>query len=96
VNRATPTINLSSSPSKPVAGRPLTLQASVTSNVGSPTGTVTFKSGATALGTATLNSGGATFTTAPLAAGSYTFTASYNGDANFVSVDSKSLKVTVK
>lgn len=97
VTRLVPKITLDSSPSKPVAPAALILQTSVTSTAGSPTGTVTFKSGTTVLGTAPLNAiGVATFTTGRLAAGSYTFTATYNGDSNFEPLDSKSTKVTVK
>jgi len=89
--------NLPRKPAAGTTGMALTLNASVTSNAGSPTGTVTFKSGTAVLGTATLNATGlATFTSAPLAAGSYIFTATSNGDTNFEPLESKSTKVTVK
>ena len=62
-------------------GQPVTFTATVSSAGPTPTGTVTFKNGGTALGTASLGSNGATtFTSTTLGAGSYTITASYNGD----------------
>ena len=47
----------------------------------SPTGTVTFKDGATVLGTAALSGGAATLTTASFTTGSHSITAEYGGDA---------------
>jgi uncharacterized repeat protein (TIGR01451 family) len=61
----------------------------------SPTGTVTFRDGATTLGTGTPNgSGVATFTTAALASGSHAVTAVY-GDANNASSTSSVLTQSV-
>jgi len=48
-----------------------------------PTGTVTFRDGATVLSTVTLVNGSASFQTAALAAGSHPLTATYNGSAAF-------------
>ena len=53
------------------------------SGAGTPTGTVTFKDGATTLGNGTLNGTNATFATSALTAGGDSITAVYNGDANF-------------
>src|SRR5256886_6365097 len=51
---------------------PISFTASVTSPVtGTPTGTVTFQDGASALGTGTLSGGTATFTTSALTAGTH-------------------------
>jgi hypothetical protein len=61
---------------------------------GTPTGTVSFLDGTTALGSATLANGQASFTTSSLAAGSHTLNASYSGDTNFSS-GSGSASVTV-
>ena len=65
----------------------MTFTATVTvrsAGAGTPTGTVTFKDGATTLGTGTLNGAGvATFTTAALPVGHHTITAVYGGDASF-------------
>jgi len=83
-----------------VFGQPVTFTATVTANspgAGTPTGTVTFKDGSSALGTGTLNgSGQATFTTSTLAVGSHSITASYGGDANFSGSTSSTLTQTVR
>jgi hypothetical protein len=73
----------SSSPSAP-RGQAVTFTAKVAAvshGAGTPTGTVTFRDGATTLGTAPLNATGtAVFTTSTLTAGTHTITASYAGD----------------
>ncbi|HMF36072.1 MAG TPA: Ig-like domain repeat protein, partial [Isosphaeraceae bacterium] len=64
----------------------VTFTATVSVNspgAGTPTGTVTFKDGATVLGTGTLSGGVATFTrSTPLSAGAHHITAVYGGDTN--------------
>src|SRR5205814_6461665 len=62
---------------------------------GTPTGTVTFKDGATPLATNTLSSGQATFTTSSLSVASHTISAVYNGDSNFNTSTSPNLTQTV-
>ena len=79
------TTTLSVAPASSIGGSAVTFTATVAESPGSavPTGTVTFKNGATALGTGTLNSSGvATFTTSSLGAGTYTVTATYGGDSS--------------
>jgi hypothetical protein len=66
------------------AGQPLTFTATITCASVTPTGSVAFSDGATALGSVPLSGGSATFTTSSLAAGSHTITATYSGDANCV------------
>jgi hypothetical protein len=80
VNKATPTVGLTSSlnPSNP--GQSVTFTATLPSG---PTGTVTFTSGSTVLGTSTLTSGVATVATTSLPSGSDPITATYNGDGNY-------------
>ena len=80
----------------------MTLTAKVTAiapGAGLPTGTVTFKDGATTLGSGTLaNVGGtatATFTTSSLSAGSHPITATYGGDASFLTSTSAPLTQAV-
>lgn len=74
-------VTLASSANPSTFGQSVTFTATVTGS--SPTGTVTFKDGATVLGTGTLNgSGQATFITSSLAVGSHSITAAYGGDAN--------------
>ncbi len=62
-----------------------TLSASVTSPLGTPSGTVTIvNNGSQVMGTATYTQGGNwTFATGSLAVGSYHLTAQYGGDQNF-------------
>ena len=78
----------------------MTFTATVTvvaPGAGTPTGTVTFKDGATTLGTGTLNGAGvATFTTTALAAGSHYITATFSGDGSFNGSTSSALKQDVQ
>lgn len=84
VNRAATTTTLTSSVNPSAFGQAVTFTATVASGVGTPTGTITFMDGATALGTGALNaSGQATFNTAALAVGSHSVTAVYSGDAQY-------------
>jgi predicted secreted protein len=81
VGQASTTTTLLSSQNPITLGQAVTFTATVSG--ASPTGTVTFKDGATTLGTGTLNgSGQATFTTSALSVGTHSITATYNGDAN--------------
>jgi hypothetical protein len=77
----------------------VTFTATVTATApgaGTPTGTVTFKNGATVLGTVTLNSSGhATLTHTFLKKGNYPITVIYNGDANFSTSTSPTLTQVV-
>ena len=78
---------MTSAPNPALLNGSVTFTATVSAGrpgAGTPTGTVTFKEGATVLGTGTVNaSGQATYTTSSLGAGSHTITAVYNGDTNF-------------
>src|SRR5262249_29239537 len=72
------------SPAAPIFGETVTLFVSVGvagAQGTSPSGTVSFSAGSTALGSATLANGNATFSTA-LAAGLHTITIDYSGDAD--------------
>jgi hypothetical protein len=69
-------------------GQSVTFTASVTSATGTPTGTVTFKDGGSAISgcsNAALSAGQATCITSSLSAGNHTITADYSGDTNFLS-----------
>ena len=86
VNKAGTTTTLTSVPlGSSLIGESVTFTATVTSTTGAvPTGTVTFKDGATELATVALDATGkASFTTATLAAGTHSIAAVYNGTANF-------------
>jgi hypothetical protein len=61
----------------------------------SPTGTVSFMSGSTALGTAPVTNGAAVLSTAFAAVGSYSVTASYPGDSNNSASSSNAVSVSV-
>ena len=80
-----------------VYGHSVTFTATVSAaspGSGTPTGSVTFMDGLTALGSATLSGGKASFKTSSLAAGSQAITAVYGGDGNFIT--SKSAALTQK
>lgn len=99
VAQATPAITLSEPPGVPanstngvyyiLAGSTtITLPVSVTSSVGTPTGTVAFMNGSQladpSQGAVPLDAhGNASFSVASLAAGTYNITAVYSGDTNF-------------
>jgi hypothetical protein len=77
--------SLSSSPNPSVFGQNVSFTATVAPMVGPgvPTGTVTFKEGATVLGTGTLNASGvATFSTT-LSVGTHNVTAVYGGSGSY-------------
>jgi sugar lactone lactonase YvrE len=69
----------------------VTFTATVSSQAGRPTGTVSFLDGTTPLGSGTLSGGVATFTTSSLAAGSHSITGVYSGDANFMATTSAAI-----
>jgi hypothetical protein len=73
----------------------VTFTATVTAGFGTPTGTVTFKNGATALGTVALSGGKAAFPIRTLGAGSHAMTAVYNGSSPFTTSTSGVLTQTV-
>jgi|GEM_PF-797410 parallel beta-helix repeat (two copies) len=84
VSAAVTTTTLTSSPNPSSWGGGVTLAATVSSVAGTPTGTVSFTDGATALGTATLTSGQATITAPALAVGTHPITATYSGGASYL------------
>jgi hypothetical protein len=95
-----PTSNtaLSASPTTATLGTNITFTANVTGEAGStgtPTGTVIFMDGPTALSTITLTSGKATYATTALAVGQHDVTALYSGDANFAGSTSNEVTVTI-
>jgi hypothetical protein len=76
------TTQLSAAPNPSLAGKPVTLSATVVGANGSaPSGTVTFKDGASALGTGALTAGQATLTTSTLSIGTHALIAIYSGDS---------------
>jgi hypothetical protein len=99
VTQASTTTALTSSDNPSVFGQQVTFTAtvSVTSpGSGTPTGTVTFYDGSTALGTATLNvAGNAIFKTKMLSVNTHSITATYGGDVHFQASTSAPLTQTV-
>ncbi len=98
VNQDGTATTVSSSVDPSVFGQSVTLTAKVSAaspGSGTPTGSVTFYDGTTALDTATLTSGKATFKTNALAVGSQSITAVYSGDGNFTTSTSSALTQTV-
>jgi hypothetical protein len=72
---------LNSNPNPSIYGQQVGLTAIVSSSApNGPSGTVTFKNGASTLGTVTLTGGIASLSTSKLPAGTLTLTATYNGD----------------
>lgn len=80
----TTTVTTDNSPS--TYGQSVTFTATVSAGTGVPTGTVTFRDGATVLGSRTLDgSGVATLTANSLTVGTHTITATYEGAEMYVS-----------
>jgi hypothetical protein len=87
------TISLSSSLNPSSFGQPVTFSAKLTGS--SPTGTVTFLDGGTAIGAVTVTGGAAALTTSSLATGTHSLTAKYGGDANNLASASAAIVQTV-
>jgi hypothetical protein len=77
-------VALVSSQNPSTFGQSVTFTSTVTGqNGGSPSGTVTFKDGATVLGSAPVSNGSAQFSTSTLNKGQHHIYAAYSGDVNF-------------
>jgi Bacterial Ig-like domain (group 3)/YDG domain/Galactose oxidase, central domain len=87
IDKANTSASVTSTPNPSIVAQPVTFTATVAGTppvTCVPTGTVTFKDGATTLGSGTLNgSGQATLTTSFATAGSHSITAVYGGNSNF-------------
>jgi len=66
-----------------VFGQPVTVTATVNGGTGTPTGTITFRDGATVLGTVNVANRSAAITVSTLPVTTHTITAAYSGDALF-------------
>jgi hypothetical protein len=86
---------VTSSAATVLVGQAVTFTGTVSSNSGTPTGTVTFLDGTTTLGTGTLSSGKATFQTSSLAAGVHNVTIAYGGSSSFNASTSTAFGETV-
>ncbi len=95
---ATTTTALTASSGAITAGSSVTLTATITpapGSTGTPSGTVTFLDGVTALGTGTLASGVAGYSTSALTVGTHSITAVYAGDTHFSGSTSSAVTITV-
>lgn len=95
VSKAAPAVALVSSANPALVSSGITLTATVSSSVSTPTGTARFYDGTTLLGSATLASGVATYATSSLSSGSHSITAVYAGDSNYTSVTSSAVAQVV-
>ena len=95
INQATPVVTLVSSANPALVGGSVKFTATVSSTAGTPSGTVTFKDGATTIGTGTLASGSASLSTTALAAGTHSITAVYAGDTDFATLTSSAVTETI-
>src|SRR3989475_233900 len=95
VNPAATSTSLTSSPNPSTSGQAVTLSSTVTSAAGVPTGTVTFRDGATVLGTVTLVNGSASLSISTLTAGTHPLTAAYNGSPAFAASSSPTVNQIV-
>jgi uncharacterized delta-60 repeat protein len=96
VQRASTTVSLSASSTRPAVGANVTFMALVKPRYsGAPTGTVTFKEGTRILGTAVVSGGGlGTLTTTFTTAGLHLITATYAGNGSFLGATSPLFNVT--
>ena len=98
INQSGTATTLTASATTILFGQSVTFSSTVTAvtpGVGTPTGTVTFKEGATIVGTALLTNGSASFTSSTLPVSTGVVTAIYSGDTNFLTGTSPGLTETV-
>ncbi|MBZ5656604.1 MAG: Ig-like domain repeat protein [Acidobacteriia bacterium] len=95
VNGVTTTTTLVSTLNPSVFGQAVTFTATVSAASGTPTGTVTFYDGSTAIGSAALANGSASFSVSLLAAGAHSITVAYQGSGAFGSSTSAPLNQVV-
>jgi Bacterial Ig-like domain (group 3) len=86
---------LTAAPNPSVVGQSVTLTATVSGSGGTPTGTVTFKDGASSLGNGTLVGGTASLSISALTIGGHTLSAVYGGDTIFLGSTSSGVPQTV-
>jgi hypothetical protein len=89
------TTSLQSSPNPSTSRQAVTVTATVSSNSGTPSGTVAFNEGSTVLGTGTLSGGLAAMSISTLTVGSHSIIAVYGGDSIYQGSTSSALTQTV-
>ncbi len=96
VNKLTPTVTLNLSATSVTYGQSVTLTANVnTINATAPTGSITFKSGATTIGTGTIANGQSAVSLSSLNAAAHSITAEFSGDTNYVAITSGASVLTI-
>jgi hypothetical protein len=91
-----PIISISSSGSAALVGSTVSLQAKFSGTGQTPTGTVTWMDGSSAIGSQQLDANGsATITTSSLGVGVHSLVASYSGDSNYSPVSSPGLSESI-
>jgi hypothetical protein len=93
---ATPQVQVTATANPVFVSNAVTFTANLVSAATTPTGTVTFYDGITAIGTVTSSAGMATLTTSALALGSHAITATYSGDSNYQTATSANLAENVE
>jgi uncharacterized delta-60 repeat protein len=91
-------INVTSTPNPSTSGQGVTITATLSGSAGTPTGTVTFNDGGTAIGSCSsvaLSGGSAQCAISSLAAGTHSITATYSGDASYNAGTSGAITQTV-
>jgi hypothetical protein len=87
---------LTAAPNPALVQTAVTFTATVSSPVSTPSGSVVFADGGSALGTGMLTNGVAAITISTLSAGQHSITAAYSGDANFTPLTSAAVVETVQ
>ncbi len=95
VTPAVPAVAFTASTTNLFGGQSVTLSATITSTVGTPTGSVTFFSGLTSLAVVPLTGNTATLITTALPVGTDSVTAMYSGDPAFATNTSAAILITV-
>src|SRR5208282_3995314 len=95
VDRAATSTSVTSAQSSLPFGTLAAVTATVTSDGGAPTGSVTFSAGSSVVGTLPLVGGQAVLDLIGLPAGSQSITATYSGDSNFLGTSSTPLPLLV-
>lgn len=92
-----PSVALQVSPMQAVVGSSITLTATVSSSIGTPTGTVTFYDGSISISPAIAinNAGMASYNISSLNPGSHSISARYSGNSSFQASESSPISVTV-
>jgi hypothetical protein len=90
-------VTLTATPATAVSGQAITLTAKVAETAGSssPTGTVTFQDGSSAIGSSPLAAGSGTLAVNTLSVGTHSLTAVYGGDTANSPSTSKAVSVTI-